>query len=83
MTQAELQNGTTEHEHFEITPMLDAMIRSLPAADRQIFMGRLWSLERVYSGLILYRKVSMLVRSTFGKERSEICKQLPLFTRGS
>jgi hypothetical protein len=68
MTPSELQNrldGTPEQESMTLSPQLDAMIRTLPEPERRVFMGKLWSLERVYSGLILYRKVNMLVRATF------------------
>ncbi len=68
MTQSELQHiidGTKEPEALTLSPQLDAMIRTLPEPERKVFMGKLWSLQRVYSGLTLYRKVNLLIRSTF------------------
>ena len=73
MNQQELQHkldGTKEQESFVISPQLDAMIRTLAAPERRMFMGKLWSLQRVYSGLVLYRKVNLLIRATFSREAS-------------
>jgi hypothetical protein len=58
-------NGTKEHESFEISPRLDAMLMTLTEPQRRIFMGKLWSLERVYAGIELYKRVNLLVRATF------------------
>jgi hypothetical protein len=62
-------NGTKEHESFEISPRLDAMLMTLTEPQRRLFMGKLWSLERVYSGLTLYQRVNLLVQATFRKVR--------------
>lgn len=59
MNQQELQHkldGTKEQESFVISPQLDAMIRTLAAPERRMFMGKLWSLQRVYSGLYFIGK---------------------------
>ena len=72
MTQSELQqkiDGTQEQQTFVISPQLDAMIRTLTEPERRMFLGKLWSIQRVYSGLALYRKVNLLIRSTFSSER--------------
>ena len=72
MTQSELQqkiDGTQEQQTFVISPQLDAMIRTLTEPERRMFLGKLWSIQRVYSGLVLYRKLNLLIRSTFSSER--------------
>jgi hypothetical protein len=72
MTPSELQHrldGTKEPFNMEISPQLDAMLQTLTEPELKLFMGKLWSLQRVYSGPVLYRKVNMLIRATFSRER--------------
>ena len=84
MTQSELQHrldGTKEQESFAISPRLDTMIRTLTEPERKIFLGKIWSLERVYSGATLYRKINLLVRATFAATNTDVCKKPAIFIK--